>query len=51
MQPITEYASCVWGAAEDHNDVVQNRALRYFLGVHKFTPVSALIGDMAWLQR
>ena len=28
---------------------IQNRAMRYFLGVHRFTPNMAITGDMGWL--
>ena len=30
------------------SDMVQNRAIRYYLGVHLFTPILALNGDMGW---
>ena len=29
---------------------LQNRAIRYFLGVHKFAANAAIVGDMGWLQ-
>jgi len=31
------------------NDNVQNRAMRCFLGVHRFTPILAMVGDTGWL--
>ena len=31
-------------------DSVQNRAIRYFLGVHRFTPNLAINGDIGWLS-
>ena len=31
------------------NNNLQNRAMRVFLGVHRFSPVAGLEGDMAWL--
>ena len=39
----------IWGLnpATPINNV-QNRAMRYFLGVHKFAPNAAIIGDMGW---
>ena len=42
-----EYVAGVWGYdyAQKLN-VIQNRAARCFLGVHRFTPTSALEGDM-----
>ena len=41
--PVMEYAATVWGYdyAQKLN-VIQNRAARNFLGVHKFTPTLAL---------
>ena len=30
-------------------DNVQNRAMRYFLGVHRFVPLLAINGDVGWL--
>lgn len=48
--PILEYGASVWGAKQYQAiDNVQNRALRYFLGVHRFTPILALYGDTGWL--
>ena len=45
------YACGVWGYF-DYNEskMLQNRAQRVFLGVHKFAPLLALEGDMAWLS-
>ncbi len=35
--PILDYCSSVWGYCNlDKIDILQNRALRVFLGVHKF---------------
>ncbi len=50
VKPILEYGSGIWGhlAAKPMNKV-NNRAMRYFLGVHKFSPNEALIGDIGWL--
>ena len=28
---------------------MQNRAIRYYLGVHRFAPVAAISGDIGWL--
>ena len=48
--PILEYQSSVWGYKE-YNDIdsVQNRAIRYFLGVHRFAPKLAIYEDVGWL--
>ena len=37
---IRKYQSC---------DNVQNRAIRYFLGGHRFAPLLAINGDVGWL--
>ena len=29
-------------------NAIQNRAMRFFLGVGKYTPVAALQGEMGW---
>ena len=37
--PIMDYGSGVWGFSKYSSlDVVQNRAIRYFMGVHNFAP-------------
>ena len=48
--PIMEYGSAIWGnyGTFPEIDHVQNRALRYYLGVHRFTPLAAIRGDMAF---
>ena len=46
-----EYAAEIWGFAKHHNcDQVQYKAIRYFLGFHRFTPVAGLIGDIGWVN-
>lgn len=48
--PIMEYSSCIWGFEEyDDIDAVQNRAIRFFLGVGKNYPRAALQGEMGWI--
>lgn len=50
VKPVLEYGSGVWGHITGTCiDNVQNRAMRYYLGVHKFSPNLALSGDMGWL--
>ena len=51
VAPILDYCSGVWGNG-NHNkiDTVQNRALRFFLGVHRFAPNLAVQGDCGWLS-
>ena len=45
------YSAGVWGFYEYNSlDVVQHKAMRFFLGVSKFTPINALYGDIGWLM-
>lgn len=40
----------MWGLKETKTvDTIQNRAIRCFLGVHKFAPILAIQGDMGWV--
>jgi uncharacterized protein YeaO (DUF488 family) len=47
--PILEYGAAIWGT-RSHSCVkaVQNRACRFFLGVGRYTPTHAVMGDMGW---
>ena len=48
--PVIDYCSGIWGFKQfDKIDMVQNRAIRYFMGVHRFTPILAFTGDMGWI--
>ena len=48
---ILNFGAEVWGFGKHQKcDVVINKAMRYFLGVHKYVPTAALHGDMAWLS-
>lgn len=49
ITPILDYSAGIWGYKDRKviNDT-QNRAIRYFLGVHKFTPIIGLEGEMGW---
>ena len=50
VSTIMDYSSAIWGYKQyDKLDTVHNRAMRAFLGVHRFTSVPAITGDMAWL--
>ena len=53
VTPIMDYGSCCWHGITDVNpksiDDVQYRAMRYFLGVNRFTPMLGLEGEMGWL--
>ena len=47
--PVMDYCAGVWGLTKNVKaESVQHRALRYFLGVHKFAPNLAIEGDMGW---
>ena len=47
---IIEHGSGVWGFKEyDGLNRLQNRAIRSYLGTGKFTPISALTGEMGWI--
>ena len=47
--PVMNYASEVWGYKEYNVcEKVQQRAIRYFLGVHSKSPLLSLEGDMGW---
>ena len=51
VKPITEYGSGVWGYARAKEcEIIQNRAMRYFLGVHRFAPIAGMIGDLGWIR-
>ena len=50
VTPVLEYASGVWGYVRgDEIQYIQNRAMRYFLGVHRFCPIAGMQGDMGWV--
>ena len=49
VAPVLDYCAGVWGFKQFGKiDTVQNRAIRYFLGVHRFTPILAINGEMGW---
>jgi len=51
VKPVFEYGAEVWGHHKGQAiDKVQNRAMRYFLGLHKFAPNAALASEMGWLK-
>ena len=50
ITPILDYCSGVWGYKTlSKIDTVQHRAIRYYMGVHKFAPNLAITGDMGWI--
>ena len=50
VQPVLEYAAPVW-AYRDHSCIsaIQHKAGRFSLGVGRYTPSSAVLGDLVWL--
>jgi len=47
--PILDYCSGVWGFQKfGYLDAVQNKAIRFFLGIHRFAPNLAINGDVGW---
>ena len=51
VKPIFEYGSAIWGFNKDkYSQQIQNRAIRYYLGVHKNATSLALQADMGWLN-
>ena len=49
--PVLDYASSVWGYKNFQlKDNIQNRAIRYYLGVHRFAPLLAYYGDTRWIR-
>ena len=49
--PILLYGSGVWGYKNfSCCETVQNRAIRAYLGVHRFAPNHAIWGDMGWMS-
>ena len=48
--PIMNYTAAIWGFSDfSEPQVLQNRIIRYFLGVHKFAPTPAIHIKMDWL--
>ena len=49
VQSIVDYGASVWGMNMfSHIRAIQFRAGRYFLGVGRYTPNNAIIGEMGW---
>ena len=51
MAPILDYCSGVWGfGSHEKTNTIQNRAIRFYMGVHKFAPNLAINADMGWFS-
>ena len=49
VESVLLYSAGVWGFEETQEcKAIQNRGIRYFLGVHKYTTKLAIEGDMGW---
>ena len=49
IDPVAFYASSVWGVKNfKFQDNIQNKAIRLFLGVSRYTSNVAIKGDMGW---
>ncbi|XP_069119042.1 uncharacterized protein [Argopecten irradians] len=49
VQPIMLYGSCIWGIAEQRLiNNIQNRAMKAYLGVNKYTSNVGVLGDFGW---
>ena len=50
VTPISDYCASIWGFKDyDKCNTIHHRALRSFLGVHKFTSNVVINGDMGWV--
>ena len=51
VAPILDYCSSVWGYnILDKIDTIKNRAIRLFLGVHRFAANKTINADMGWIS-
>ncbi len=47
--PILGYCSEIWGFKKfQSSDSIQERAIRFYLGVHRFTAIPAVRGEVGW---
>ena len=50
--PILGYSSGIWGFKNYHVcEQILHRAIKFFLGVHKFTPIRGLYVEVCWLPQ
>ncbi len=51
VTPILHYCRWVSGYTNYGKiDIIQNRAIRFYLGAHAFAPNLAVNGDMGWIS-
>lgn len=49
VMSVIEYGAAIWGAREYLCiNAIKNRAMRFFMGVGRYTPNLSLYGDMGW---
>ncbi len=52
VDPILDYASCVWGYMNYCKiDQLQSKTQRIYLGSHRLAATLGIEGDMGWLLR
>ena len=52
VDSVTNYCSGIWGTKNySFPDTIQNRAIRMYLGVHKFAANKAINGDFGWISQ
>ena len=50
VSPVLDYSSEIWGFKKYVKaEQVEQRAMRFFLGVHRFAPILGIQGDMGWI--
>ncbi len=48
---VMDYSSAIWGTKNfDCMEDVHKRAIRYYTGVHRLSPIPGYIGDMGWIN-
>ena len=51
VMSINNYAAEIWGFKDFQAcKKIQNRAMRYYLGIHKFAPIAGMQGDLGWMS-
>ena len=51
VAPTILYGAEIFGYKKSSDfEKIQKRALRFFMGVHKNTPILAMMGDMGWVD-
>ncbi len=49
--PVMDYSSAIWGTKTFNcMEDVHKRAIRFFTGVHRLSPIPGYIGDMGWIS-